>query len=324
MYKCRVCDSNNSKGLITAREMMFGIREQFDYEICGNCESIQIATIPDAETLQRHYPPDYYSFSGNTSSAHKKSIKSFLQDKRDEYELGSKTIIGFLFAQLKPLPPVYQLFRILSIKKDARILDIGCGGGAFLDYLGSKGFKNLHGADPFNQSELVTEHGAVIKNIDIHKIGDKFDVIMFHHALEHVIDPAADMRKARDLLTDAGICIVRIPTSSSTAWEKYKENWVQLDAPRHITIPSRKGMDILGRRAQLSLVKTIDDSTAFQFWGSEQYERDISLFRNNVTNQPGVPAFAAGVEAMNDYNREAKAANLAGRGDQAAFIYKKG
>jgi len=30
-----------------------------------------------------------------------------------------------------------------------------------------------------------------------------------------------------------GWCVIRIPTVSSFAWEHYREQWVQLDAPRH-------------------------------------------------------------------------------------------
>jgi 2-polyprenyl-3-methyl-5-hydroxy-6-metoxy-1,4-benzoquinol methylase len=149
-----------------------------------------------------------------------------LQGERDDYELDSKNPIGFIFAQLKPLPAVYQLFPILAIKKDARILDVGSGGGPFLDFLASKGFRNLNGADPFNQSKIVTENGAAIEKRDIHSINQPFDVIMFHPSLENVTDPAADIQKAHDLLSKNGICIVRIPTSSSPARKKYQENWI--------------------------------------------------------------------------------------------------
>jgi 2-polyprenyl-3-methyl-5-hydroxy-6-metoxy-1,4-benzoquinol methylase len=37
----------------------------------------------------------------------------------------------------------------LAVERDARILDVGCGGGALLDRIPRVGFNTMSGADPF-------------------------------------------------------------------------------------------------------------------------------------------------------------------------------
>ena len=53
---------------------------------------------------------------------------------------------------------------------------------------------------------------------------------------------------AHDLLNKDGVLLVRVPLSSSWAWEHYRENWVQLDAPRHLYLHSVKSMEVLARQ----------------------------------------------------------------------------
>jgi hypothetical protein len=101
---------------------------------------------------------------------------------------------------------------------------------------------------------------------------------MFNHSYEHVTDPEQTLKSISDKLSDNGVCIIRIPTASSYAWENYKENWVQLDAPRHLFLHSVESMKYLANKVNLKLDEEVAyDSTAFQFWGSEQYQKGISL-----------------------------------------------
>jgi Methyltransferase domain len=119
----------------------------------------------------------------------------------------------------------------------------------------------------------------------VNGVRGEFGVVMFHHALEHVPDPVDTLTAAQMRLHPGGLCIVRVPTTSSEAWERYGKDWFQLDPPRHLLVPSRKGMAIMGQRSGLALEQVIDDSMGFQFWASEQYQRNIPLYGNG-TCQP--------------------------------------
>ena len=62
---CRICGADKVSERITAREMMFGTREEFEYFCCGSCGTLQIADIPD--DLGRFYASEtYYSFNNRS------------------------------------------------------------------------------------------------------------------------------------------------------------------------------------------------------------------------------------------------------------------
>ena len=57
---CRICGNSASNTEYKAKEMMFGLRDEFKYFQCGECECLQVVSIP--EDMSRFYPEEYYSF----------------------------------------------------------------------------------------------------------------------------------------------------------------------------------------------------------------------------------------------------------------------
>jgi len=163
---------------------------------------------------------------------------------------------------------------------------------------------------------VQTPSGVRIKKVTLPQVTESFDVIMFNHSLEHVPDPVTSLRDACQRLAPDGTILVRVPTPSSDAWQVYGIDWVQLDAPRHIVLPSREGAAIMARQAGLAVVDVVDDSGTFQFTGSEQYKRDIPL-RSGAHK----PLFSRGDLAR--FAERAAALNACHRGDQAMFILRK-
>jgi SAM-dependent methyltransferase len=150
----------------------------------------------------------------------------------------------------------------------------------------------------------------------------RFDLVMFHHSFEHIADPRAALAAAMDLLAPGGRVLIRIPIASSYAFVRYRANWVQLDAPRHLHLFTERSFRLLSESLGLRIVETFYDSTAFQFWGSEQYElgvplRSVDSFQDNpqtrLFDQRRISAFA----------KEAHRLNRAGKGDQVGFVLRK-
>jgi hypothetical protein len=109
---------------------------------------------------------------------------------------------------------------------------------------------------------------------------------------------------------------------SSFAWEYYRTDWVQLDAPRHFFIPSIRSMELLAKKADLRLGHIEYDSTDFQFWGSEQYRNDISLFsKSSYLIKPRKSMF--NYKDIRSFKKRAKQLNAEKQGDQVALIFKK-
>lgn len=211
---------------------------------------------------------------------------------------------------------------MLPLCKSAQILDVGCGLGALLCSLSDLRFTNLLGVDPFIAQDIGYENGLKILKTDVSNVEGKWDLIMLHHSFEHVPDPTKTLQAISRLLKPNGYCVIRIPTVTSYAWKHYGVKWVQLDAPRHFYLHSVESMKILIDKAQLEMHTVIYDSTAFQFWGSEQYKNDIPLCdkrsyllnpHNSLFSKQEIATFATRAEALNENNQ----------GDQAIFYLRK-
>ncbi len=181
------------------------------------------------------------------------------------------------------------------------------------------GFTNLLGVDPYLKESITYADGLRIEKCTLSEVRGKFSLIMFHHVFEHLENPLETLQQARQLLSPGGQILIRIPLSDSVAAQQYQEKWVQLDAPRHITLQTRKSMEILAQKSGLKIVRVVYDSISFQFWASEQYLKDMPLRDKNSYGMDGAsPMFTS--ETIKKDEQEAERLNTEEKGDQAAFI----
>ncbi|OBB14013.1 methyltransferase [Mycolicibacterium setense] len=318
---CRLCGSTGPHPTIEVREMMFGTRELFKYFSCAACDTLQIQDALEGQDLMRHYPPNYYSHSASAQP----SAFRWLVTQHDAYKLrgGGNRMVGALVKArvsegiLRVLlgGDVVRMLAELEVERDARILDVGCGTGALLDRMSRIGFNNLLGADPFISADGESSEGVSLMKRDLSEMDGKFDLLMFNHSLEHVPDPVATLKVAHEKLAAGGMCLARVPTTTSEAWTTYRADWVQADAPRHMVIPSRRGMAMAAERAGLRVVRTFDDSNLGQFLGSEAYRRDVA-----VTDPKILRMF--GPKQLWEWEKRALSLNQKQRGDQTGFVLR--
>lgn len=315
-WRCKLCLHEQQSESYLVREMMFGFRDTFQYLQCSTCECLQIAEVP--ADIQKYYPQNYYSFneacgikySGVRGWFRKNAVKATL----------AKTWPGDLYNFFIPAKQ-YFLFRDITVNANTRILDVGCGNGyKFLFPLAEVGFRNLLGCDPYLNQSIQYPNGLNIVKSEIFQMEGKWDIITFHHSFEHISNPIETIKKASQLLADGGVCIIRIPTVTSFAWEKYKTNWVQLDSPRHFYLHSVKSMNLLASMAALNLTDIVYDSWNLQFVGSELYIRDIPLRSKQKLSILG--KLKRKFYKLH-YDWWSVKLNKENRGDQAAFFFRK-
>lgn len=98
---------------------------------------------------------------------------------------------------------------------DARVVDIGCGGGDFLALLKSKGFTRAIGIDTTPSSvEKCRVKGveAYCERIESSRRGP-FDAVVSFHCLEHVEDPVGFVKSALSQLKPDGSLFISTPYS---------------------------------------------------------------------------------------------------------------
>jgi len=273
MNKCRICCEEISQ-IYYVKEMLMGLREVFDYYECGSCGCLQISSIPI--DLGRFYPKDYYSLQ---SPKIKKTrfIRDYVRKARALSQIFGTNFLGQIFSIGKAPSPMNIIYRRIGVQLDHSILDVGGGAGNHVLSMRKLGFNKTMSVDPFIHSDVMHNGSLLAKKAEIFDLTDRYDLITFHHSLEHMDDQLKILKKAAELIGTEGRILIRIPTVTSEAWLKYRENWVGLDAPRHLYLHSHKSIRFLAAEARLKILDFWNDSEAMQFWGSEQYLNDIPL-----------------------------------------------
>ena len=297
--------------------MMYGFRDEFLYFQCGKCDCLQIGEYPS--DINKYYPENYYSF-GKYDGGKFSGAFWGIQKRKYSFLIFGGNFIQKLMGLFSGFNN-YLIFQGLNVDMDTRILDVGCGNGkSFLYPLAEVGFRNLLGCDPFLKNPFRYDNGLQIRNSNIFEIDGIWDIITYHHSFEHIPDPLAHLEKVSSMLGSNGVCIVRIPTVSSFAWEHYRTSWVQLDAPRHFFLHSKRSMQLLGEKSGLELYKIVYDSTHFQFSGSEKYLNGTPL---SVARPKGLLSLLRRKFRKWQYQTKAKQLNTEGNGDQAAFFFRR-
>jgi len=311
---CRICTTSDRHETFLLRERMFGWGDTFTYFKCSHCGCLQILTVP--ADLERYYPPNYYSF--HLQPVPQSGWKPRLAAIRDFGVATNSGLIGRALAKYSPARlEIIGLGRV-PLRREMKILDVGCGRGQLLTILHRAGFSHLLGVDPYLKEDIEVLPGLRVLKQDLTNVDGVFDFIMLHHVFEHIEDGLALLKACRQRLARNGLIMLRFPTATGEAWERYGEHWVQLDPPRHLVLHTAKSLEHLTKQAGLQVIRTWYDSTEFQFIGSELYLKNLPL----VDSEGQAPRIEDHFtpEQVRRFAHEAAALNSRGRGDQMVAL----
>ena len=319
--RCPVCACASRNSVHQAREMMLGTARAFAYLECAACGALTLQEPPPS--MAAYYPRDYYSFHRAEPAPRvpRRAVAGAAMRTVLLHERVARGLARLGRALPARFPAWVSLLSGQGVTTESSVLDVGCGSGHRLRSLRRCGFRNLTGADPFAPPGTELGEGITFLRAPPEEVVGRYDVVMFHHSLEHAPDPLSALRAVRAHLSPDGVVVVRVPLADSFAWRRYRADWVQLDAPRHFLVPSLRAMHLLADKAGCAVTATVHDSDGFQFWGSEQYRRGIALTdpRSHLVD-PAASIFSA--ETLREYERRARRLNAIGDGDQAAFLLR--
>jgi SAM-dependent methyltransferase len=305
---------------------MYATGEEFCYDRCSGCSSLWLRDPP--ADLAPYYPQTYYSVSQDPQHMLGRfPIRPVVGAVGRSALLGRGTLASAFGGatrgrrEVQTLLSIYRSVRAAGLPRGeaSRVLDVGAGSGLLVYAMSLARLGEVAGVDPFGPPDRRFDTGAWVRRADLSEVDGTWDLVMLHHTLEHVPSPADTMGACRRLLGPGARVVVRSPTVSSWAWTHYREDWAQFDAPRHLAIPSRAGMDRLADRCSLRVVWRQDDSSGFQFWGSEQVRRGIALYDpDSVTVSPSASPFSSA--QLTEWARRADKLNALSQGDQVAWV----
>jgi SAM-dependent methyltransferase len=211
--------ADGAETIFPARDYISG--ETFQVARCRGCG--QVVTVPVPADLGRYYPAGYY---GDAAGRRFPALMEWLQEKL--YDWRSR-----------------QVLRRLK-RKNAKVLDVGCGRGLLL-----RAFRQ-NGCDVIGTefSDDACRFAREVLNIpvrvglldELHFPDSSFDVVVMWHVLEHVSDPRPTLAEVSRILRPGGIFLVAVPDFGSPEARLTRAGWFHLDVPRHLSHHTRASL----------------------------------------------------------------------------------
>jgi 2-polyprenyl-3-methyl-5-hydroxy-6-metoxy-1,4-benzoquinol methylase len=119
-----------------------------------------------------------------------------------------------------------------------RMLDLGCGGGSYLEVMARLGW-DVCGIErsPTAASRAAERVGRERVNLgsieDLDRGLTNFDLINLSHVLEHLTEPRSALRAIHTRLATHGKLRIIVPDASGLVARVFSRYWFGLDVPRH-------------------------------------------------------------------------------------------
>lgn len=212
---CAVCGGREPLEALSAREPYGLTAEPLQLVRCASCGHLYVSPRPEGAELSRFYFREYYRGSGRLAAA---------------------------FEFLKSA-------RVVAGRPAGRLLDVGCGDGAFLEAMQKRGWEGW-GVETAQDGAALARARPGLTIIEKPLPGGglpagQFDMVTLWHSIEHMEDPAAVLNEARRVLKDGGTLFLAFPNGASWEFSLFGARWFHLDMPRHLHLFSPRGMERL-------------------------------------------------------------------------------
>ena len=221
---------------------------------CRQCESAYLDPRPTEDSIGLAYRR-YYTHDEQSSAPRAPSFRmKFGNGYRSERYGASVTPASRLGKYIGRIPPIGwgidNQYRYLP-RHRGRVLDIGAGGGDWLELARSSGWQVASVEPDPVARERSQKNGIEARSSpeDWLASGDQIDAFTINHAIEHVPDPQAPLNAAFRLLKSGGQLFVETPNIDALGHRIFGRDWVALDPPRHLVIFNRKSLHELVKSA---------------------------------------------------------------------------
>jgi len=252
-------------------DRLHGTGGEFEVIVCGACGSGRTLPLVTPERLPELYPDEYAAYA-LPSSPLPRLLATALFEARYWKALRSEPL-----RRLRSLSP-------------RRLLDVGSGRGDLGLVLKRQGWEVL-GLEPSERARKEAVQRGVSTELGTlttagATLDGPFDVVVFNHSLEHVLEPLQDAEFARSLLRDRGLVIVLAPNFGSWQSRHFGTHWFHLDLPRHRSHFTPAGLSRLLHRAGLANVAVGTASSAdglpmsiqYRLFGRRRFDRGIGRY----------------------------------------------
>ncbi len=159
------------------------------------------------------------------------SYNGFYNDIQKKLYVGEERPSGDYFVRQKNKgKEIYEFLvagKLISNNQAMQVLEIGCGAGGILAYFKDQGHE-VKGMDigttyiAFGKEKGLNIADGFLKDLDSEK---KYDLIIYSHVMEHVLDVASELELIKSYLKTDGVLYIEVP-GIKNVYQKYKMDYL--------------------------------------------------------------------------------------------------
>ena len=194
---------------------------------CRTCGHAKVWPLPEPATVAAIYEAEAYYQGGHGGGLGFADYRALARARRRMFE--------------------QHLKRLQPLVRPGRVLDVGCATGDFLKVAREHGWEVM-GVDPSSARADAEAAGISLvgTTVDDAKVAPGgLDLVTFWDVLEHLADPVAALRRARDLLRPGGMIALTVPDGSSALARLTGRRWFGYQtAGEHLQFFSRRSLNL--------------------------------------------------------------------------------
>lgn len=226
---CPVCKEKTNISIVPFSCIDYTVsKESFALGHCSNCTHRYTLHAPIESEIGKYYKSTEYISHSNTQ----------------------KGLVNRLYHIVRQYALIKKKYILVSdtAKETGKILDIGCGIGAFLATMKAANW-DVKGLEPDENARAQAQniHGISPDSPDtlFSLTQNSFDAVTMWHVLEHVHRLDDYLQQIHAILKPEGVLFIAVPNYTSLDATIYQDKWAGYDVPRHLHHFSPKSLHTL-------------------------------------------------------------------------------
>ena len=238
LTSCPLCGEKGPFSIhIQCRDYLVS-QEIFSVTHCASCDLLFTNPRPSLDEMSDFYQSDEYISHAETVTSLQDKVYVKVKRRMLSQKLGllKKHLNQQFFGNHSP--DTEQKRGVHSIASYRyRILDFGCGTGAFVKGAAEQGIDAIGFEPDFSAREVAAKQGVQVIGTET-ELGaiaeNSFHAITLWHVIEHLHDFKNKLNHFQRLLKPGGVLFLAAPMANSSDAVMYGKYWAAWDLPRHI------------------------------------------------------------------------------------------
>jgi len=334
-----VCGGTGDIAYEALTDRLCGVPGEWRLRRCRQDGALWLDPRPIDADLHRCYPGNYFTHSSPVSreqepanTGKERLRRSILASRHGYLHLeGRRGLPSSIARALAWIPSLnrwagHQMgASMLPYRAGGRLLDVGCGNGAYLLRMRSYGWE-VAGIEPDEEAARTgaSKHGLAIHAgtmADAPFAEGSFDAVTSRHVLEHVAPPLEFVDSLARYLKPGGRLVIVTPNADSLGQRLLGRDFYALDPPRHLVIYTARAIRHLFEQVPSLRIDSIGTPTHI---ARKIYKQGRIVRREGIFRVQGVrtrPADRLGAALFSTI--ESAAAMVAPLGEEIELVAEK-